>query len=265
MFKLRKYAAIGLSIILSASALTGCGSDKVAVKEAAEGFMTGIKDNDMDAVNTWSSSEVANGYFVSLFDADYLEEELLSSLGNPTLDDTTIAKMDDFYAKYANMMEEYEVTEVTVNKDGTATASVTMKNSFPFDVVTSEETSAKFNEASLTYNNENQAELLKISEEQGSEAAVSKACNDLILIAIDTYVEAISASDPVTYKLALTLTKNEETDSWYVSGVQSYDSLLAGTGAPATETTTPEATISPASGSSEASSAEEATESTSAE
>ena len=239
MINIKKAAVFGLSIVLSLTALTGCGnSDKTAAKEAAEGFMEGIKTNDSDLVNTWSDSEVSSGYFVSLFDADYLEEQLLTSLNNPTLEDETKTKLDDFYNKYANMMEEYQVTEVTMNKDGTATAQVTMKNSFPFDVVTSEETSAKFNEASVTYNNENQDELLKISEEQGSDAAVSKACNDLILIAVDTYEEAIAAADPITYKLVLTLAKNEETGSWYVTSVQSYDSSVAGTGAPATDTNT---------------------------
>ncbi len=238
MINLKKAAVWGLSFIISASALVGCGSDKSSAKEAAEGFMEGIKTNDDDLVNTWSDSEVAGGYFVSLFDADYLEEQLLTSLNNPTLEDDTKSKLDSFYDKYATMMEEYQVTEVTMNKDGSATAQVTMKNSFPFDVVTSEETSARFNEASTTYNNENQDELMKISEEQGSDAAVSKACNDLILIAVDTYEEAIAASDPITYKLVLTLNKNEETGSWYVTSVQSYDSSVAGTGAPATDTDT---------------------------
>lgn len=239
MTKLRNIATLGLSIILSLSLLTGCGSsDKTAAKEAAEGFMEGIRTNDADAVNNWSDSEVANGYFVSLFDADYLEEQLLTSLNNPDLEDETKAKLDEFYNKYANMMEEYQVTEVTMNKDGTATAQVTMKNSFPFDVVTSKETSDKFNEASVTYNSENQDELLKINEEQGADAAVSKACNDLILIAVDTYEEAIAESDPITYKLVLTLSKNEETGSYYVTSVQSYDSSVAGTGAPAQDTYT---------------------------
>ncbi len=242
MFNIKKYAAIGLSLILTTTALTGCGSDKNAAKEAAEGFMEAVKTGDQDNVNKWSSDEVSSGYFVSLFDADYLEEQLLSSLGNPTLEDDTISRMDEFYSRYANMMESYQITEITMNDDGTATAYATMTNSFPFDVVTSEETSAKFNEASLTYNNENQDELLRISTEEGSDAAVSKACNDLILIAIDTYEEAIAASDTVTYKLALTLEKNSETDSWYVTSVQSYDSSIAGTGAPATETTTPDTT-----------------------
>ena len=240
MLRTRKLAALGLSFILSATALAGCGSsDKSAAKEASEGFMQAVKTADQDGINKWSSDEVSNGYFVSLFDSDYLEEQLLGSLGNPTLEEETIARMDAFYSRYSNMMEEYQVTEVTMNSDGTATSYVTMKNSFPFDVVTSEETSAKFNEASLAYNTENQEELQRISTDEGSDAAVSKACNDLIIIAIDTYEEAIAASDPVTYKLALTLEKNAETGAFYVTGVQSYDSSIAGTGAPATETTTP--------------------------
>ena len=76
------------------------------------------------------------------------------------------------------------------------------------------------------------------ANEQGAEAAVEKACNDLILIALDIYEEEIRDAEPVTYMLALTLNKNEETGSWYVTAVQSYDSSIAGTGAPATDTDT---------------------------
>ena len=36
----------------------------------------------------------------------------------------------------------------------------------------------------------------------------------------------------------LNLDKNDETGTWYVSSIQSYDSSIAGTGAPATDTDT---------------------------
>ena len=77
-----------------------------------------------------------------------------------------------------------------------------------------------------------------ITNDQGAEAAVEKACNDLIIIALDIYEEEIRDAESVTYMLALTLNKNEETGSWYVTSVQSYDSSIAGTGAPATDTDT---------------------------
>ncbi len=239
MINIRKRAFTGLSIIISVLAVTACGSsDKSAVKETSEAFMEAVKTGDTDGINKYSASDVANGYFVSLFDSEYLEEQLLSSLGNPSLEDETIAKMDEFYSMYASMMDKYEVTEITLNDDGSATASVTMTNNFPFDIITSGEISNRFYEESIAYNEENQEEIARITEEEGTDAAMDKAYNDLILIAMDIYEDAVKEAEPVTYKIALGLEKNTETGEWYVKSVQSHDSQVAGTGAPATKTDT---------------------------
>ena len=235
----KRFVAAAVSILLAVSALTGCSSqDKSAAKEAATGFMEAVKTGDSNGINTYSSSEVSTGAFVSLFDRDYLKEDLTSKLGNPELDEETVAKLDELGTMYSTLMEEYQITEVAINDDGSATAYVTMKTSFPFDVITSQETQDKFSAASEEYNNTSQAELLKITEEQGQDAALTKAYNDLILIAVDVYEEAINSSSPVSYLIALNLDKNAETGTWYVTSVQSYDSSIAGTGAPATDTDT---------------------------
>ncbi len=239
MFTIKKPAMLGMAFILSLSILTGCSSqDKSAAKEAAVGFMEAVKTGDSNGINTYSSSEVSTGSFVSLFDKDYLKEDLTSKLGNPELNEETTSKLDELGSMYSTLMEEYQITEVALNNDGSATAYVTMKTSFPFDVITSQETQDKFSAASEEYNNTSQAELLKITEEQGQDAALAKAYNDLILIAVDVYEEAIESSAPVSYLIALNLNKNNETGTWYVSSIQSYDSSIAGTGAPATDTDT---------------------------
>ena len=239
MFTLKKHAMLGMAFILSLSVLTGCSSqDKSAAKEAAEGFMTAVKTGDTNAINNYSSSEVSTGSFVALFNKDYIKEDLVSKLGDPELDEETVTKLDELGTMYSTLMEEYQITEVSLNDDGTATAYVTMKTSFPYDVIASSETQDKFSSASEEYNNTSQAELLKISEEQGQDAALAKAYNDLILIAVDVYEEAIESSEPVSYLIALNLAKNDETGTWYVTSVQSYDSSVAGTGAPATDTDT---------------------------
>ncbi len=239
MFNLRKPAILCMSVILSISALTGCSSaDKTAAKEAATGFMDAIKNDDQNGINTYSSSEVSSGPFVALFDENYLKEDLTSKLGDPNLDDETIAKLDELGSRYEHLMEDYQITEITMNEDGTATAYVTMTTSFPFDIVTNEDTQAKFRAATENYNETSQEELVKIGEEQGQEAAVAKAYNDIILIAVDIYEETIDSSESVTYLLALNLAKNDETGTWYVTSVQSYDSSIAGTGAPAKDTDT---------------------------
>ena len=253
MIRNKKIAAAAVAVLLSLSALTGCSSqDKSAAKEAAEGFMEAVKTGDTNAINNYSSSEVSTGSFVALFDKNYLKEDLTSKLGNPELDDTTVAKLDELGTMYSTLMEEYQITEVSLNDNGTATAYVTMKASFPYDVITSEDTQAKFTAATDEYNVNSQDELLKITEEQGQDAAIAKAYNDIILLAVDIYEEAIKSSEPVSYLIALNLSKNEETGTWYVTSVQSYDSSIAGTGAPATETDT-SATESSSAASSESS------------
>lgn len=239
MITCKKLAATAVAVLLSLSSLTGCSSsDKSAAKEAAEGFMEAVKSGDTNAINTYSSSEVSSGSFVALFDRNYLKEDLTSKLGNPELNDETVAKLDELGALYSTLMEEYQITEVSLNDDGTATAYVTMKASFPYDIITSEETQAKFTAATDEYNVSSQDELLKITAEQGQDAAVAKAYNDIILLAVDIYEQAIESADPVSYLIALNIAKNEETGTWYVTSVQSYDSSIAGTGAPATDTDT---------------------------
>ena len=240
MFDFKKTAVVVTAVFMAASALAGCTSkDQGAVREAAEGFMEAVKTGSKDSINQYSSDEVANGSFVQLFDAEALKEQLTTSLGNPNLEDETVAELDEFYALYSSMLEEYEITDIAMSEDGNvATAYITMTNSFPYDVITNESSQNKFSKASEQYNNDNQEELLQITNEKGAEAAVEKACNDLILIALDIYEEEIRDAESVTYMLALTLNKNEETGSWYVTSVQSYDSSIAGTGAPATDTDT---------------------------
>ncbi len=235
----KKTAVLGLSFILSLSMLTGCASqDKSAAKEATTAFMDAVKANDTNGINSYSNSEVSSGSFVALFDKNYLKEELTSKLGDPVLDDTTLAKLDELGSKYDNLMEEYQITDVTMNDDGTATSYITMTTKFPFDIVINEDAQKKFSEATDSYNETSKEELQQISEEQGQDAAISKAYNDIILIAVDIYEEAIDNSESITYLIALNLAKNEETGTWYVTSVQSYDSYIAGTGAPAKDTDT---------------------------
>ncbi len=240
MIKHNKFAAVCISLLLTASLLAGCSSkkDESGAQEAAESFMEAVKTGSKDGINQYSSAEVATGEFVELFDADRLKEELVAGLGDTNLDEETQSRIDGFCSRYGAMMEEYQITGVTLNDDGTATAYVTMKNSFPYDVVQSDETQSKVDEELIRYNEGSEEALQSIISEQGQEVAVERAYNDMLILVLDVYEEEIKASEPVTYMLALTLNKNEELGSWYVTAVQSYDSSIAGTGAPAKDTDT---------------------------
>ncbi len=234
-------SALGiLSGIIIVTALGGCESaaDKSAVMETAGNFLEAVKNGDKDGINTYSSGDVATGPFVSLFDSEYLKEQLTSSLDDTELTQETHDKLDEFYSMYETNMQQYSVNDVKFNDDGTATVYATMKTRFPIDAITGEDTQKKVQQASTTYNEEHMDDIFKVKDEQGDEAAIAKAYNDLIVITMDIYEEVIEASSPETYSIAMTLVKNEETGNYYVTSVQSYDSSIAGTGAPATDTST---------------------------
>jgi hypothetical protein len=239
MINIKKTALGIMAGMILAASLSGCQSkDKSAVSETAGNFLEAVRENDKDAINTYSSGEVATGSFVSLFDGDYLKEQLTSSLDDTELTDETLDKLDEFYANYETTLQEYKINDVVINDDGSATVYATMKTNFPIDVTTSEDIQKKIQAASEKYNEENMDEILKVKDEEGDEAAIAKAYNDLIIITMNIYEEAIALSKPETYSIAITLLKNEETDTYYVTSVQSYDSSIAGTGAPATDTDT---------------------------
>ena len=240
MLRFKRVFAPLIAMILATSLLAGCSAkkDKDGAREAAENFMEAVKSGSKDGINQYSSDEVANGEFVGLFDAEGIKEALTTGLAQTNLSEETQSKLDLLCLEYETMMEEYQITDLSVGDDGTATAYITMKDSFPYDVLGSEDVHEKVAQALTQYDEENLEELKALSDEQGAEAADEKAQNDRLMIILDTYEDEISASEPVTYMLALTLLKNEETDSWYVSAVQSYDSSIAGTGAPAKQTDT---------------------------
>lgn len=229
-----------MSALMIAAALSGCQSkDTGAVTEAAENFLEGVKNDDKDAINANSSGEIAGGSFVSLFDGDYLKDQLTSSLNGTELTDETMDKLDEFYSMYETTLKEYNINEVTIDDDSAATVYATIKTNFPVDVTTSKDIQQKVKDASDKYNEEHMDEILKVKDEEGDEAAIAKAYNDLIIITMNIYEEAIALSEPETYSIVMTLMKNDETGTYYVTQIQSYDSKVAGTGTPAKDTDTP--------------------------
>lgn len=246
MIRIRKVTALCLAVLLLAVSATGCSvkKDREGAREAAEGFMEALKNGSKDGINQYSSDEVAGGEFVGLYDAENIRETLAASLVDANANEEIQTRFDELCSEFETMLEEYQITDVTIGDDGTATAYITVRNSFPVDVIGRESTHEKVAKALEQYDTEHEEELQTLSDTQGEDAADEQAYNDKLTIILDIYQEEIALSEPVTYMLALTLLKNEETDSWYVSTVQSYDSSIAGTGAPAKETDTSATEIS---------------------
>lgn len=223
----KKYASAALGAVLFASLLVGCGKEKekdpAPVQETAEQFLDALKTGDENSIITYSNSEVAKGYFVTLFNANALEEQFASNLDKSLVREDTQAKMDEFYNIYTSMMEGYTISDVEFNEDGTATVYGSIKTSFPMDVITSDEAKAKINEATNKYNEDTMAEIVKMRKDEGEDAAFVKISNDLIIVAMDVYEDVISSSTPKTYSISLTLEENEEDHTWRVTDIQNSD------------------------------------------
>lgn len=229
MFKIKKAAALFCAALISVSSLTGCTSaDKTSVRETSEKFLAVVANDSTDEITNYATFEVANGDFVKLFDADKLLEQFTQGFSGAELTDETKAKVDDFCHLFADMIKDYTVTKVEINKGGTATAIATLNTTFPIDIINDEGVSTKITEAVSKYNNDNADELTALYQE-GTEVAESKIYNDIILIILDIYSQEIAKSEDMTYAIALDLQKNPETDSWYVTNVKDYDSSAADT------------------------------------
>ncbi len=229
MFNIKRAAAVFCAALISCSSLTGCGSaDRDAVKETSEKFLAVVANDSTDEITDYATFEVANGDFVKLFNADKLLDQFSQGFSDAELTDETNAKVDEFCHLFADMIKDYTVTKVEVNKGGTATAIATLNTTFPIDIINDEGVSTKITEAVSKYNNDNADELAALYQE-GTEVAESKIYNDIILIILDIYSQEIAKSNEMNYAIALDLEKNPETDSWYVTNVKDYDSSTSST------------------------------------
>ena len=220
----KKAAGVILAAALSIASLTGCTSqDKASVEEAAIGFLAVVASDSTEDINKYATMEVAGGDFVQLFDADSMTDAFVSGLNQSELTDETKTEVIEFCRLFDDMIKEYSVTKVEVSKDGKATAIATIKTKFPVDIIHSESASEKINEATDAYNKNNEEEIASWYE-QGEDVAEAKIYDDMIRIILEIYEDEIDNSSEENYAIALTLEKNEETDTWYVTEVKDYDS-----------------------------------------
>ncbi|SFB74015.1 hypothetical protein [Butyrivibrio sp. YAB3001] len=225
MNSFKKICGVILSVALSFSVLTGCtAQDKTAVTETSTNFLAAVASDSTEDINKYATSDVVSGEFVKLFDADSLVDIFVSnSTSSAQLSDESKAMIDDFCARFADMIKSYSISNVKINKDNTATAIATVKTSFAVDIINSADTSEKINEAIEAYNTNNADEISALYEE-GKEVAEAKIYNDMIKTVLEIYEEEIDNSKEMTYAIAITLEKNPETDTWIVTNVTDYDS-----------------------------------------
>lgn len=223
----KKAASIILSAAFSIASLTGCtSSDKAGAEEAATGFLAVVASDSTEDINKYATMEVAGGDFVQLFDAESMTDAFVAGFDQSELTDETRAEVDEFCKLFDDMIKDYSVSKVEVDKDGVATAIATIGTKFPVDIINSESASEKIKEATDAYNKNNEEEIAALYE-QGEDVAEAKIYDDMIRIILEIYEDEIANSSEENYAIALTLEKNTETDTWYVTDVQDYDSSTA--------------------------------------
>ena len=148
-------------------------------------------------------------------------------------------------------------SEVSVDKSGVGTVVAMIDTSFPIDVIDNSEALELIEEQAQSYYAENEEQIVAMYEEKTEEEVEAYIYNDMIIKIIDVYEALIEEASPETYAITLTVEKNAETDSYYVTGVTSYDEASESTTQAATETATTVEATSSATGSSEEADASE--------
>ena len=223
----KRAASIIIAAAFSIASLTGCTSqDKASVEEAALGFLAVVASDSTEDINKYATMEVAGGDFVQLFDAESMTDAFVAGLDQSELTDETKAEVNEFCKLFDDMIKEYSVTKVEVDKDGTATAIATIKTKFPVDIIHSESAAEKINDATNAYNDRNAEEIASLYE-QGEDVAKAKIYDDMTKIVLEIYEDEIANSAEENYAIALTLLKNAETDTWSVTDVKDYDSTTS--------------------------------------
>ena len=233
----KRICTLGLTLSLAATALMGCSpSDKAGAKEAATAFLDIVKSGTTENIEKYATPEVSSGDFVKTFDSEYLIKQLKEGFDTLGIDAETNSKVDDLCSKFAGMVTGYEISKITVDKKNTATAIVKIDTSFPVNIAGDDETTKKIEAAAQSYHTEHEDEIKQMYNDLGKEAAEEQLYSKRIAVVIDTYIEVISQSQPETYAIVLNLEKNAETDSWLVTGIDTYDSSVNGKTETATET-----------------------------
>lgn len=239
MINFKKITRLAVSAGLILTLLTGCGAqDKSDAKEAADQFLKAVKENDQDSINTYASSAVATGDFAAILDAEDLKNSFLQESGGASLSDEAKAKVDSFTNRLSTMIQSYEIKDVAINEDKSASVVASVTTAFSVSATNSEAFQQKLDDAVNQYYDEKHDEILEVNAQQGEEASAALIYEDLTLLVLDMYEQELNASGPETYAIALTLQKNAETGNWYVSNIQNYDNYINGTVAPATDTDT---------------------------
>ena len=214
------------ALLVMTFAITGCGDDgSAAAGEAAGNFLTAMQDGDLDKLNGLADKEVLSSSSLGYDKFDTFEEELLSAAGaeNVKLGKDAKAALDSFKKDFADrLVESYELGDVSINDDGTATANAHITLGLAVDKLADIDTSTIGDVDSIIndYMEKNQSELLAIYQKGGQDKLMEKMLNDLLPVLLEKASDAVfkAAEGTTEEDLVLSLAKNDDGE-WIVTKV----------------------------------------------
>ena len=210
-----------ITLLLTAFAvmmLSGCGMNKKAVTETAEGFLTAIVNNDKETAAQFASEDFMKSEAMQFMDPQHLADSFYAVLkiDKEELDEEAVKAVDDYVNELVvRAYQGYEIQDVNVRKDS---ATVTAKITLGYDPDASSGISEETQELIDRYQNEQYDELVNIKIEEGEKAMYKKLYNDLIPIVIGKMHEQIENGGTSEEKTVLTLSKIDKT--WIVTALE---------------------------------------------
>ncbi len=210
-----------ITILLTAFAvmmLTGCGMNKKAVTEAADGFLTAIVNNDKETAAQFASEDFMKSEAMQFMDPKHLAESFYAVLNidKEELEEEAVKAVDDYVNELVvRAYQGYEIQDVKVQRDS---ATVTARITLGYDPDASSGISEETQELIDQYQNEHYDELVNIKIEEGEKAMFKKLYNDLIPIVIGKMHEQIESGGTSEEKTVLTLSKIDKT--WIVTALE---------------------------------------------
>lgn len=207
-----------LLTVFTVMLLTGCNGDQKAVTETAEGFLTAMVNNDLDAAGQYASEEFMNSETMKMMDPEYLADVFYAQMGQEKEDmgEEAQAAVDAYVQNVVKKAyRSFEIQDIKIQEDS---ASVTAKITLGYDPEASSDVSDETIELVKEYQSEHYDELVAIYTQEGEKAMFKKIYNDLIPIIVGKMQEDIEKSTGSEEKTILTLKKTD--GKWLVTDLE---------------------------------------------
>lgn len=217
--------SLTLALMMSL-ALTGCGDETAPVKEAADGCLAAMADGDMEKAKEFCDEDVfKTGSLSSFSEFESITDSLAESAGIKADDLSDEAKdsiekfKDDFLDQ---LIDSYEIGDVTMNDDGTATVNAKVTYGYDIDKMQKIDFN-KMDDAEKIiqkYMTDHQSELLSIYQSEGQTKAMAKMINDVLPDLMDMLADKINTEAAGTTDEDTVLTLEQKDDKWLVTKME---------------------------------------------